>query len=280
MSRNRNYAFTWNNYPIDWSDVIDQLFTEKSIKYIIGGEEIGESGTPHIQGHIDLASAKTISALQKTVQRYGMKCAIKTCSTRIHAENNRKYCMKDDKFKEWGTPPCQGKRNDLQEYMDDVKENPRKKRRLLMEEHSSVMARYPRFADTYKMLVQQLDTLDWPEGEPPNLWIWGPPGSGKSKLAREKCEEEPFDKPISKWWDGYDAHDYVIIEEWSPDYRGLATLLKRWSDRYPVTVDIKGSAIKIRPKVIIITSNYSIEECFNHTDSGAIRRRFREIHQK
>lgn len=50
--------------------------------------------------------------------------------------------------------------------------------------------------------------------------------------------------------------------------------LKQWADKYPYKAAIKGSYVTIRPKRIIVCSNYSISECYNETDSQALKRRF------
>ncbi len=38
--------------------------------------------------------------------------------------------------------------------------------------------------------------------------------------------------------------------------------LKLWTDRYKVRGEIKGSQVALKHKLFIITSNYTIEECF------------------
>lgn len=40
---------------------------------------------------------------------------------------------------------------------------------------------------------------------------------------------------------------------------------------------MKGSSRKIRPEIIIVTSNYTIEQCFEGPDIDAIKRRFIEV---
>lgn len=56
-AKNR-WMFTWNNYPLDWADVIKARVEAVRAKYPhlkwIGGEEIAPTtGTPHIQGYIE-----------------------------------------------------------------------------------------------------------------------------------------------------------------------------------------------------------------------------------
>lgn len=83
---------------------------------------------------------------------------------------------------------------------------------------------------------------------------WGPSGTGKSHDAWDQAGMEAYAKdPRSKFWDGYDGHCNVVIDE----FRGgidVAHLL-RWLDRYPVRVDIKGSTKPLCATTFWITSN-------------------------
>jgi hypothetical protein len=82
-------------------------------------------------------------------------------------------------------------------------------------------------------------------------------------------------KDITKWWDHYNDQPAIIIEDLDPDHKYLARQLKIWSDRYPFSPEHKGSYLPpIRPKHVIVTSQYAPEEIFTHEDSQAIRRRF------
>jgi len=61
MSKVKNYCFTVNNYVAN--DEI--IFKEYDCTYMVYGREVGESGTPHLQGYIVFHSQKTLSAVKK-----------------------------------------------------------------------------------------------------------------------------------------------------------------------------------------------------------------------
>lgn len=109
-------------------------------------------------------------------------------------------------------------------------------------------------------------------------WIYGEPGSGKSSYAWKQYPEM-FPKPANKWWCGYGRQEVVIIEDIDKDSierENLTQLLKAfWLDKIAFIAETKGSSLGfIRPKKIIITSNYRVEECFkNPKDAVAVARR-------
>ena len=54
--------------------------------------------------------------------------------------------------------------------------------------------------------------------------------------------------------------------------------LKIWADKYPCTGETKGGHVNLNHRVIIVTSNYSIEHVFRHDDAmrEAIASRFKQ----
>lgn len=146
---------------------------------------------------------------------------------------------------------------------------------LIDSEYSNTYARYRGFAGEVKIQFTKIEPLEQLD----NYWIYGTAGTGKTTYVWENYGDSLFVKVINKWWDGYNYQENVLLDDWDPEQKFLAWLLKTWADKWPYTAEIKGSAITIRPKRIIITSNYSIAECFEkEQDYLAIKRRFKVIH--
>ena len=265
-ARAHAYTFTINN----WCTLnIDHLRTVEC-SYIVWGKEIGETGTPHLQGFVRFVNAKSFAACKNLL----------SCGAHIEAAHHPRqaiiYCKKDGEFEEHGTPPTPGKRSDLSAFVSaESSATERITRRKLIEDHTTVMARFPRFV----ALVQseyhppgQLLELD-------NYWFYGPPATGKSATARQ-FKGDYYVKGIHKWWDGYDGEDTVIVDDLHPQQHfEFMTDLKVWADLYPFQAEVKGSMNYIRPKRIIVTSNHNIEDyCRNFcgVDREAINRRFKE----
>lgn len=112
-------------------------------------------------------------------------------------------------------------------------------------------------------------------------WFYGSTGSGKTRQAYEDAKTlglTPYTcMATTKWWEGYDAHEYVIIDDMRKDFCKFHDLL-RMLDRYPYLVECKGGSRQLLAKTIIITTTHRPEELYSgREDINQLLRRIDEI---
>jgi len=102
----------------------------------------------------------------------------------------------------------------------------------------------------------------------PNLWVYGPTRTGKSYFIRNNSEynQSLYLKPCNKWWDNYEMEEYVLIEDIGKDHQYMGYHLKIWADRYTFRAEVKGASVVLRPKAIMVTSNYHPSEIWNDSN--------------
>ncbi len=112
-----------------------------------------------------------------------------------------------------------------------------------------------------------------------NYWIVAPTQFGKSTYARKRWPDY-FDKAPNKWWIGYSEEEAVLCDDFGPkECLHIGWYLKRWADLFSFPMETKGGGRQIRPKHIIVTSQYYIEQCFDYDEKvcEAIKERFNVI---
>ena len=97
--RTRNWCFTLNNWtPAEWEFV--QAGLGGRAKYLVCGKEVGEAGTPHLQGYVVLKVPKCLSAVAGW-----FKGRAHLEKAEGDASRNLKYCSKEGDFIEYGERP-------------------------------------------------------------------------------------------------------------------------------------------------------------------------------
>lgn len=234
----KNWVFVLNNY-ID--EEINFLKTTDIFNYIIFGKEVGEQGTPHLQGYIQLPKKQKRSYLQKINKRIHWEIA------RGDVDSQLKYCGKEDKnpFIK-GTPTKKGQRTDLLICKELIKKNTGELE--IAEEHFNTWCKnYKAFA-RYRTLVSKREL----HKKLRVYVLWGPAGSGKTKKAYA-LYPNIYSKNETEYWDGYDGQKEVLFDDF---YGNIPWgLFLKLLDRYPILLNQKGTTYPAMYDTVVITSN-------------------------
>lgn len=265
------WCFTLNNYT-DNDEQYLAACTTRGCTYLIYGREVGESGTPHLQGYIEMATKSTRGRVGGVI------------GARAHLEPRRgsqsqaiDYCKKDGDFVEFGSPCQQGKRTDLEGYVARLKGG-ESLRDLALEDPVT----FCRYKNGLERIAHWLGD-DVPREPPKCYFIWGEPGTGKSRWAHDVDPDSTWIYGGAGWFDGYSGQRVAIFDDFDDDNQrggiGYGLFLKLL-DRYKLSVPIKGGFVNWRPEIIIFTANRSLDE-FYFTNTGyngnAVRRRFHHV---
>lgn len=253
--RAKHWCFTLNNYTNDDKQHLAQLWdgvasTEptETIRYLIYGEEVGDSGTPHLQGYVSFVAKRTLAQTRQTI------------SNTAHFEiakgtpaQNRTYCTKScgDAYTEFGILPAgSGGRTDLVQLRDAIKDGASRE---------EIFETFPKEAFRYERAITKwIDHFDKPRNKdnPPQVVVlWGEPRTGKTRFVYDTHDESSiWSWPGGPWFDGYNGHEIALFDDFNGAAFPIQYMLKLL-DRYPFRVPVKGGYRQWRPKIIYITSN-------------------------
>lgn len=247
-TRARNWFLTINNYN---NDELEYAKNYTSVYKLIGQETCPTTGTPHIHVYMELKAQKTFSKIKKDFPRANIKVA------KGNAEQNLGYLSKEKLIHEEGTPKQQGKRTDIEQVREMIQEG--NNMRDILQIATSVQT--IRMAEIHLKYYEK--KRDW---KPHVKWYYGETGTGKSKRAFEESVDPYVCLDTIKWWEGYDGHKHVIIDDMRGDFCKFHQLLKLL-DRYEYKVECKGGSRQLLAEQIIITTCYTPEQMFgNKTD--------------
>lgn len=306
-----NWCFTVNNVTSEpvHRENFEVLVPEKC-RYVCVAHEVGDTGTAHLQGYLQLAAKKRRSQVVAMLLDVLPETMDPDHPIHPHVEpcvgtpaQNIDYCQgfvekkgnkENPTFVEFGTRPGDaGKRE--QDRFKRAAEAARAGR--FDEVPEDILIRHPggvRFV--YSLQQHVLADLN----EVAGTWLYGPPGCGKSFYARQLATEAcsalaakfpdaprkhlPHYKACNKWFDAYptggdDVQVPVVIDDFGREHDCLAYYLKIWADVYPFGNDVKGGTTFMRPTHIIVTSNYHPRDIWgDEVTYRAIMRRFKVFH--
>lgn len=277
--RARSFLFVLNNYN-DADIVRLRGIVPKLGRYLVFGyESAPTTGTPHLQGYIYLKNPATFNAVLKRLGGGRVRLFVANGS----ASSNITYAKKDGKFEEFGEPPsdadARGK-GEIQRWSAIRQACEEGRYEDLPDDF--VCRHYRSFDGIRRLKLSRLRLEDLTALD--NHWYHGPTGTGKSMSARLWAKQKGMSiylKDSTKWWDGYEHEPVALIEELGPQHfigsSSIVQLLKQWADHYCVRVELKGASMVVRPKHLIVTSNFRISElCNTVADVEALERRFQQ----
>lgn len=276
--KSRNYCFTWNNYTESDYEGLKTKLSEKDVNYWVIGKEIGDSGTPHLQGYVMFANPRATGGLKK---KYGAK---------IHweyrmgtHEQARDYCKKGEQpkdewkqmgsigpnwsknaiYEEWGKEPEQGKRNDLNELKNRILSGATTVDEIVVDDPM----KFHQYGRTLNKIEDLALRKKFRTAMTQGFWYWGETGVGKSHIAFTGYNPEvdylyPND---NGWWDGYTGQKRVIIN----DFRGEIpyNMLLQLIDKWPMVVRRRGrEPVPFVSEQVIITSSLPPQEVYWRRD--------------
>lgn len=258
--RSRGWCFTLNNPGLG------HAYNAIKCQYLVVGDEVGASGTPHHQGYVYFAAQRSFAVVKKLLPE-GAHIEKAHGSPQQAAA----YCKKEKILIETGECPTQGKRKDIEIVRDMIADH--RSLREITEEVSS----YQAIRGAELLMKYHERKRDW---LPEVYWFYGPTGSGKTRTAFAAANDPWVSGRDLRWWEGYDAHEDVILDDFRGDFCPFHELL-RILDRYPYRIEVKGSSRQLLAKRIWITSPFPPERAYPNCGERIeqLIRRITEIRQ-
>lgn len=262
--RSRGWCFTLNNFIAADLLEIDSWESLNNVTYMCVGREVGdEKKTPHLQGYVEFKNARRGSDLIKSLRG----CAhweVRLGSPKQASD----YCKKDGVFAETGTLSRQGKRTDIDVIGDAI---------MSGESPKDVACDHPGTYIKFHKGIHALKHASYEDRtDPPAVsWLWGKSGVGKTRGPYDTHKPSVYIKDGTKWWDGYEQQDAIIIDDFDGawPFRDLLRLL----DRYPYQGQCKGSYVPISSPHIYITCEFPPSHFWQGDALVQVERRICEI---
>lgn len=227
-------------------------------------ESCPETGRRHVQGYARFSSQLRISTLQGAMPGGHFEIA------KGKEEENIAYCTKQESRVDgpWihGEPAKPGKRTDIAKAREIVISGGGM--RKVVDEVNS----YQAIKCAEVILKYKEKPRSW---KPEVRWYHGSTGSGKTRSAVEEFPDAYVTSRNLKWWEGYDAHDVVIVDDYRKDFCTFHELL-RLLDRYEFRIENKGGSRQFLAKVIVVTCPWKPDVLYGNRsgeDIGQLMRR-------
>lgn len=264
----RNYVFTMH-IPRSHqgnADIAQQWIREyfmlsqpswASLKFMVYQLELGQEGSYHLQGYLELNSSQRITWIRNTWTMWEPGSGYSThLEPRFGSRQEAiDYCQKEETRIagpwSYGSTRGQGSRSDLSLVATAVLE--RMPLNTIMSTYPTSYLRYGKHIKSMACDVLKSIKVDW---HPIFIVFWGEPDTGKTFTCRylaPNAYEFMNQHGNSIWWDGYEGQDDIIFSDFGKGalpFRDFKTL---WDNG--CQVNVKGGTTRLMPKRVWISSN-------------------------
>jgi len=246
----RAIVFTYNNYE---EGDLEKIKAMSIFNYGCVGKEVGESGTPHLQGYLQLHKRSRIKGVTDLLAE--------TLGRRPHTEiakgnsaQNQAYCKKDGEVTEWGDARADGRRVDLEAAYDDARSD--MKMIDVADKHKGTYIRYYKGIERVRQLHNEAEAEAFRMVEV--VVHSGPTGCGKTRAAMTEEGIYKIQGDQLQWWDGYEGQRTILIDEYSNNIP--ITVLLGLLDGYKLRLPVKGGFSYARWTKVHMTTNLKKDE--------------------
>ena len=272
----RHWCFTLNHYTdveyVHLACVCDEA--EAGIcRYLVMGREVGERGTMHLQGYVELTERKRLVWLKQHI------------TLRAHWEARkgpreaaRDYCCKDGDWIEFGIwkEEERGRRRDVEVMVEQASQG------TPFYDAAQDEPTTAQFPFAYTKLLEGHALAVTPAWRDVTVIVKiGPTGCGKTRSAYDTWPDlfaQDCSAGSEIWWDGYNGQTRLILDDFagSISYRYLLRLL----DGYPIRLKVKGAFTYGVWAEVIVTTNVEISAWYpRERDISPLLRRIAAVHR-
>jgi len=274
FTQGKNICFTVNNpteqLNPDWWTEEEQNNT----RFVVWQLEMGESGTPHLQGYMEMKAVKRLRQIQAMEGLTGGHFETRK-GTKAQAVD---YCKKEEGRLEgpWFWPDKatveasltgQGQRTDLERFTTALTAGT-PDRELALEQPVTFL-KFSQHAQRFRMA---LGNRVRDHRVPISLhFVIGPTRTGKSHMLAEtypKGSQYYWAQPgKGQWWDGYQGQQTVVFDEMRDSWFPWSYLLRLW-DNKPLQVEVKGAYIEMLATNFIVSTNLHPRKWYKHVQAN------------
>lgn len=280
--RKRRYCLTLNNPTDEELEHIKDL-ESSNLKRGIFCLEVGESGTPHIQGFIHMKNAMTFSAVKKMLgtQRVHIEAAKGTdyeawtyCMKDVEGKGASIVCMRGDE------PSIEGELSDWEKIAQMVKDGA---------SNLEIIAKYPSIAIRCQSALEKY-RLEWDRQNAgwrdlEVTFITGPTGCGKTRTVMETFGYNNVFRVQTYghtgMFDNYNGQDVLVFEE----FRGKVPIeqMLNFLDGYPCELPARYANKLAKFTKVFMLTNIQFDEMYakiqrNHPETyDAFKRRVHNV---